>query len=429
MILTRRHALASAGLALANVCLPARAQMPVEIAPDGFRVLRIRSVGASIPEPYYLRSPRFGYWGYDGRIPGPTLRVRRGEELRVRVVGGMRENGMREPTAVHWHGVRLPNAMDGSPPLTQAPIQPGANFDYRFTPPDAGTFWYHASAAETAQGLSGLLIVEESEPVVVGSDLTLILQDAGPGAGPDDPVFVNGRIDLELPAPAAERTRLRLINASARLMRIQIGEAGPDELRAWVMAIDGQPAEPFLARGSRVSLAPGNRADLFVETTLAPGTQVPISVQAGKAPAPRTRLVFKGPPRSAPLAEPKPLPHNALPQRLDLARAQRVTVPIEATSPGIAPRALFSVRRGRVAVLALANRTDVAQAVHLHGHSARLLDRLDDGWKPFWIDTLLVEPRQTERIAFLADNVGKWAIDARTLDRDDGGLAGWFEVT
>jgi FtsP/CotA-like multicopper oxidase with cupredoxin domain len=80
-------------------------------------------------------------------------------------------------------------------------------------------------------------------------------------------------------------------------------------------------------------------------------------------------------------------------------------------------------------VLAFANRSDVAQVVHLHGHSARLLDRLDDGWKPFWLDTLLVEPRQTDRIAFLADNPGKWAIDTRALDRDTTGIAGWFGVT
>ena len=366
-------------------------------------------------------------------IPGPTLRVRRGEELRVRLVGGMRENGMREPTAVHWHGVRLPNAMDGSPPLTQAPIQPGASFDYRFTPPDAGTFWYHAGRGADGAGARRRLD-RGGERARRGrprshADLT----GCRAGAGPDDPVFVNGRIDLELPPPAAERTRLRLINAGGRLLRIQIGEAGPDELRAWVMAIDGQPAEPFLARGSRISLAPGNRADVFVETTLAPGTQVPISVQAGKAPHHRTSSCAKGRPCCPrPLPIRKPLPPNRLPQRLDLARAQRVTVPIEAAPQRQGSRAakpLFSVRRGRVVVLAFANRTDVAQVVHLHGHSARLLDRLDDGWKPFWLDTLLVEPRQTERIAFLADNPGKWAIDARALDRDDGGLAGWFEVT
>ena len=64
------------------------------------------------------------------------LRVRRGEELKVRLV-----NELAAETAIHWHGVRVPNAMDGTS-LTQKPVAPGASFDYRFTPPDAGTFWY-----------------------------------------------------------------------------------------------------------------------------------------------------------------------------------------------------------------------------------------------------------------------------------------------
>src|SRR2546423_14485251 len=68
---------------------------------------------------------------------GPTLRVKRGEEVSVRLV-----NETSEPAALHWHGVRLPNAMDGVPGLTQEVVAPGAAFDYRFTPPDARTFWY-----------------------------------------------------------------------------------------------------------------------------------------------------------------------------------------------------------------------------------------------------------------------------------------------
>jgi FtsP/CotA-like multicopper oxidase with cupredoxin domain len=407
-----------ASLALAGLQFPARAQSPGEVALDGFRVLQIRPTAPAT-------GTQTTFWGYNGTRPGPTLRVRRGEQLRVRLV-----NGLSEPTTVHWHGVRLPNAMDRSP-LTREPVRPGMSFDYRFTPPDAGTFLYHASPAQTAQGLAGLLIVEESEPVQVGGETALIFQDAGPA--PDGPMLVNGVVDLDIPAPAAERTRLRLANAGARLLRIQIGETGPDELRTWVMATDGQPAEPFLARASRISLAPGNRADVFVEMTGEPGTKVPISVQAGTSSAAQiARLVLEGPSRTPPgLTSPanvKPLPANALPQRLDLARAQRVTVP---TNPlGAPPRMpLFSVRRERVVVLALTNRSDLAHVVHLHGHSARLLDRLDDGWKPFWLDTLLVEPRQTERLAFLADNPGKWAIDARTVDGNSAGLAGWFEVT
>jgi len=88
----------------------------------------------------------------------------------VRVV-----NDLAEPTSVHWHGVRLPNAMDGVPGLTQAPIAPGTSFDYRFRPPDAGTFWYHAHiGAQVDRGLYAALIVEEAQPVDVDRGIVLM---------------------------------------------------------------------------------------------------------------------------------------------------------------------------------------------------------------------------------------------------------------
>src|SRR5438552_13578868 len=116
--LSRRHFVIGSGIAISGLGLPVWAQTP-SVAPDGFRILPIRPAALATDRPN-------GTWSYDGMIPGPTLRVRRGEELRVRLI-----NGMAEPTAVHWHGVRLPNAMDGSPPLTQTPINAGASFDYR----------------------------------------------------------------------------------------------------------------------------------------------------------------------------------------------------------------------------------------------------------------------------------------------------------
>ena len=80
-------------------------------------------------------------WAYDGTVPGPEIRVRKGEPVRIVV-----DNRRGEDTTVHWHGIRLPNAMDGVPGLTQKPIRSGERFTYEFTPPDAGTFWYHPHA-------------------------------------------------------------------------------------------------------------------------------------------------------------------------------------------------------------------------------------------------------------------------------------------
>src|SRR5258707_8204610 len=109
--------------------------------------------------------PDTAVWTYSGTVPGPEFRVRQGNPVRVVV-----SNKLGEDTTVHLHGIRLPNAMDGVPGLTQPPIRPGESFNYEFTPPDAGTFWYHPHADSLQQlgrGLAGALIVEERDAVAV----------------------------------------------------------------------------------------------------------------------------------------------------------------------------------------------------------------------------------------------------------------------
>src|SRR5260370_30291993 len=119
--------------------------------------------------------PNTAVWAYDGTVPGPELRVRQGDPVRIVV-----SNGLGEDTTGHWHGIRLPNAMDGVPGLTQKPIRPGESFTYEFTPPDAGTFWYHPHAdtlQQLGRGLAGALIIEEQEPIAVDRDLAWFIED------------------------------------------------------------------------------------------------------------------------------------------------------------------------------------------------------------------------------------------------------------
>src|SRR5690606_39091616 len=128
--ISRRTVLAVAGASLAALALPrtGRAQEagppPPETTAEGFRVLRARPGTAPLRGRALPPTP---IGGYDGVTPGPTLRIRQGEEVRVRLV-----NQLEQPTTVHWHGLRLPNAMDGVPHLTQMPVEPGKSFDYRF---------------------------------------------------------------------------------------------------------------------------------------------------------------------------------------------------------------------------------------------------------------------------------------------------------
>jgi FtsP/CotA-like multicopper oxidase with cupredoxin domain len=119
-------------------------------ADDGFRVLEARDGALRLSGETETK-----IWGFDGVTPGPALRYRKGDEVKIRFV-----NRLAQPSAIHWGGLRIANAMDGVPGLTQAPVAPGASFDYRFIAPDAGTWWYRASpvhdiAEQVARGRTG----------------------------------------------------------------------------------------------------------------------------------------------------------------------------------------------------------------------------------------------------------------------------------
>jgi hypothetical protein len=140
--------------------------------------------------------------------------------------------------------------------------------------------------------------------------------------------------------------------------------------------------------------------------------------------------------RRAPLLPPRPLPSNDLPEKLDLKGALRLDVALGPPDSGWARTANFSTasdpafrtKAGRTVVLALKNSASVATVFSLHGHHFRLLDKLDDGWKPYWLDTLAIEPGQTERIAFAATSPGRWLIESVVTDWAAPRLVRWYGV-
>ena len=181
------------------------------------------------------------------------------------------------------------------------------------------------------------------------------------------------------------------------------------------MAIDGQPAQPFAARQGELTLGPGNRIDAIVDCALTPGSSAAIKIanadlQRG-SPVVTIQCDPKMPARPAPHDAPKPLPPNPLPERMDFREADRFEAVIGRANPDKKAEARFVVKRGRTVMLGISNPTSPNGFIHLHGHSFRLLDALDDGWKPFWLDTMPVAPRSKARIAFVADNPGKWLIE------------------
>ena len=285
-----------------------------------------------VPDKY----PSTQVWAYNGSVPGLVLRVRQGERLRVVV-----ENRLAEGTTVHWHGVRVPNAMDGVPVITQPSIEPGGRFVYEFAPPDAGTFLYHPhqrSYEQMGRGLAGALIVEEREPPQVDRDLVWVLGDfrlekdasirGGFGSFMDashngrvgNTVTINGSVPDSFPVRAGERIRLRLVAATtARIFALDFGG-----LRPWIVALDGQPVEPHQPDGGVVILAPAQRADLILDLTGAPGGRHAVHDRFYR------RLEYRlvefaysdQPPLRARPADPPRLPPNPLADP-DLSRAER----------------------------------------------------------------------------------------------------------
>ena len=100
-----------------------------------------------------------------------------------------------------------------------------------------------------------------------------------------------------------------------------------------------------------------------------------------------------------------------------------------AAGPIGGPTPSFSVKAGTPVTLALANRTPGVQAIRLHGHHMRLLHPADDGWEPYWRDSVLLTPGKTHHVAFLADNPGRWMLESANLDHQAAGVRTWFEVT
>jgi len=159
----RRQFLATTSAFTAATLIPFRGKANTSVTPikTGFSKTSLMGPGA----------PMTDVMAYDAQVPGPTLRIPQGQRVAFRLT-----NTLDKPTSVHWHGIRLENAMDGVPGLTQDPIEPGESFDYSFVAPDAGTYWYHShlkSWEQVARGLYGPLIVEEIMPVDVDSTVCL----------------------------------------------------------------------------------------------------------------------------------------------------------------------------------------------------------------------------------------------------------------
>ncbi len=415
---------------------------------------------------------------YNQQVPGPLLRFKQGDRLRLEV-----ENQLDEPTTVHWHGLRVPVSMDGVPILSQIPISPGESFLYEFDLHDAGTFWYHPhinSSEQVGKGLRGVLIVDEILPPEVDRDVVWVLddwrldneaqivafdknlRDASHNGRIGNVVTVNGSIHDQFPVHPGERIRLRLVNvANARTFAIVF-----DDLNPWVIALDGHPIDPHTLDQSPIVLGAGQRADLILDVTGEPGESTPVIDNSyGENFAYELMHLVRSSNTIVPVSKNTP-PPRLLPNpvaRPDITNAERHQIIFEggamgglsgayldgefkgirdlaglgklwATNGSIFSDAhnqpsLLSLELGKSYVFDLVNRSAWEHPIHLHGHSFEVI-RNEGGLESTGSirDTVLVQPQKSAQIAFVADNPGLWMFHCHVLEHQETGMTSIIAV-
>ncbi len=403
--------------------------------------------------------------GYNGRIPGPEIRIREGERVRV-----ILKNSLAEPTTIHWHGVDVPNPMDGVPDITQKPVAPGETFVYEFEARPAGTRWYHTHVDEHRQldlGLAAPLIIDPAganEPMAYDRDVTLVLDDWVSGTGPAvppmpegvaggggmmggrgmggmmrgmmgaanmppyDTMTINGKAypaTEPLRLRQGERVRLRLINASNEHTHV-VRLAGHG---LHVTHTDGNSLR-IPVEVDAIPLAPSERYDAVV-IAQRPGAWFFQCLQPGHADAgERMHVVYDGHDRGRPAPAEERLADLTL-WHPGLGRGRAVLPPASGEtrtfdltlSGGMMDRDVWtinrkvypntdplSVKRGDRVRLRLGNMSTEAHPMHLHGQSFRVLAVNGVRYaEPVIKDTVDVAAHMGSAVLeFTAHNPGEW---------------------
>lgn len=404
-------------------------------------------------------------WLYNGQFPGPEIRVREGEWLRIVV-----ENQLPEDTTIHWHGIPVPNAMDGVPGLTQKPIAPGERFVYEFEATPAGSYIYHSHVGlQIDRGLVGPLVIEEATPHVnYDRDYVLVLDDYLPGAPqtlggtgaqrgagrmmgdrggrgmmggmmgmgqqmpPYQGLLVGGRLPHDpkvFPTKRGERLRMRLVNPSgAATVRAAI--AGH---RMSVTHCDGRPVEPVTV--DSLILGAAERYDVIVEATNPGVWPIVVAPVEGNTPPGRAVLRYTDAAASV-LREGVPdglqggrqlsyrdlqsletLPSGRPDRIFDLTLSGGMMGPAWTINGQAYPDAdTLMINEGELVRFRMRNRSMMLHPMHLHGHFFRVGNALKD--------TILVgAPMGRAEFDFIADNPGRWFFHCHNIYHMEAGMA------
>lgn len=394
----------------------------------------------------FLPGKATNVWTYNGTVPGPTLAAEVGTRVVVHFT-----NDLPEPTTIHWHGVRVPNAMDGTP-RAMNPVEPGEIFTYEFVVEDPGTFWYHPHVRTDVQverGLYGAIVVRDPADLDLGAvaDETVLLGDVSldPDTGALDEtrdardemmgsegnlVVINGaRSNLGIDVRAGERRQWRVINAAgSRYFRLAV--EGGSMVR---VASDGAllPAPENL---DELLVTPGERADLLVSADT-PGetatlVALPYERAVGAGETERTalvRLVASDEPAVTPATLPGSLGDVPVLATGDVVRTITLGEVMEGDDIVFTINgASFPDVPGIVAGLAttetweITNDSAMDHPFHLHGF------RFQAEGVRAWKDTLNIPAEESVRLVIdfeeRAGAAGSWMYHCHILGHEEGGM-------
>ena len=390
-------------------------------------------------------------YGYNGQVPGPVIEAKQGVPLEIAFT-----NSLSEPTLIHWHGLQIPAAMDGTQ-ATQRPVAPGETFTYRFTPPDAGTFWYHPHQNETEQlekGLYGALIVRGENEPIVDREQILVFDDVDADkqgrlakfggfrqrhdGREGDIRLINGKAEPQLTIAAGQIERWRIINASsARYIRLSLG-AQPFRIIGTDGGLIEAPVEV-----TEVLLPPADRVDVLVGPFEEGQTLTIDSLRYL-----RSTMKMRGQERFGTVKVGAQAPSVAsIPQRLrtiePLADAGATPNRTVKFSVGLSLRRGLDflvngethhhdrpVKVGELQVWDVVNASLMDHPFHLHGFFFQVVSI--NGKAPAfksWEDVVNLPPRSTVRIAWMPeDRPGSWMYHCHILEHHEAGMMGHFEV-